>query len=283
MADKRYIDDDSFLSRLLSLFSPVEAARSVGQAAGTFSDIVNNQGVSDDQVQQAGMTAGAFGSFAPRPRFPRTVAEPPPPMPRAVLRDVISPETRAYGRGYREGVGRPSHDAPSYLNDPRLAQSHAEGFRHGSIRPDILELKARGDGTGSVPARLPATPEAPPPNPPPLTPELPSSAPRQAQKASSSTRLSVAEKNDVLRRMAQGRTPDKFKSAAEKRYANDIKKQADALGVPVQSMWDAIAKGARKRAWVAPAAALGAEAADMEGLSNEDLIRMISSGTVKVY
>lgn len=278
MADKRYIDDDSFISRLLNLFSPVEAARSVGQAAGTFSDIVNNQGVTDDQVEQAGITAGVFGSLAPRPRFPRTVAEPPPPMPRAALRDVISPETRAYGRGYREGAGRPSNDPASYLNDPRLAQSHAEGFHHGSIRPDILELKARGDGTGRAPARPQATPEAPQPGPQPSGPEPLGNAPRQAKKASPSSRLSVAEKNDVLRRMAQGKAPDKFKTAAEKRYANDIQKQADALGVPVQNMWDAIASGARKRAWMAPAAAGVDQALDGIDWGSIDFQKLLDSG-----
>lgn len=272
---ERQMDGTSFLGRLLEMFSPVGAVQDVKRSYGTFSDIVNNRGVTDQQVEDAGMTAGGLATVGALKRWPRTVPAPGPQYPRAFLSQNLSPEVRAYGRGYREGIGYPARGQANYLDDPVTANAHFEGLHHGSIRPDLVELRGRVGAAMPRPEPRPAMQSTPGQSPQALAQALQGNSPTSP--APRSPRFSTPQKNDVVRRMAQGTAPEKFKLPAERKYAKDIANQAEVMGVPVEKMWEAIATGARKRAWMAPPVA-GAVAS-----SDDEFARALAAQLMPVY
>lgn len=270
----------NFVQRVLEMFSPVRAAQDIKRSYNTFSDIVNNRGVTDQQVEDAGSVASGLatlGAVGTLKRFPRTVSAPEPTNPRAALSN-LSPEVRAYGRGYQEGRGVQFNDKPFYLDDPMLAQAHKQGFSQGAIRPDLVELRGRVGAPMQRPAPQTAMPSTPVQSPQSLGQALQGNAPQSAPTVQRSPRFATPQKNDVVRRMAQGTPPEKFKTPAERKYAKDIANQAEVMGVPVDKMWEAIATGTRKRAWMAPPVAAGAAAS-----SEDEFRRALAQQLMPVY
>lgn len=256
-----------FVQRVLQMFSPIRAAQDVAQGFSTFSDIVNNRGVTDQQVESAGQTLGAVATPATlgrRPIAPQPIAT---PYPRAAL-SQMAPEVRAYGRGRLEARGRGVTDGDTFfLNTPELAQQHAAGFRDGFDRPRRLAPEA-GREVAATPAPEPPTPmsPSPAPNPQQLGQVLQDSvAPQAAPKRSA--RFSSPDKDAVLYRMAEGELPTSFETAAQRKYAREMERTAKELGTTLQDMarMRQGPKPIRPRPWMlAPPAASAAASQDDE-------------------
>lgn len=243
MADNR---DPGFVQRVLQMFSPVRAAQSIGESFQTFGDIVNNRGVTDEQVQQAGQVLGAIGTPTTLGRFP--VGRQNVPMRAALRAETMSPELRSYGRGMQDARGRPGIEPVDTTSTPNLSQNYVEGWQAGRPSPQRSTQPA---APASQPDVAPVQPREMSPTPaqnPQASPGM-SQGDVQAPKTQRSSRFSNDQKDAVLKEMDKGKSPKEFADPRERKYARYLDTLASELGVPVSKLWEMRVSNVRKTPW----------------------------------
>lgn len=155
----------NFIERLAQLVSPVRAAEGLYQGAKTFSKIIGNEGVTDDEVEQSGMALGGLGAAGvarPMPRMPAPA--PRPPVPEVLPPQRINPMEASVD------IRQPAPPPPpeGVAVPPWLSQSGSS-----TLEPTMPPRALGPDRTGApmTPQNIPL-----PKGPPPAGSEIPSNA-----------------------------------------------------------------------------------------------------------